>query len=207
MRGIVLLTLMLAAASVWAEPACNVAAVAGEARSGSRPLAKGDALDVGAEIRTGAKGRVRLRCVDGSSLVLGDNTVLTLTEYKAAAGEQARVVSLWLEVGVMGQKVTPGGAGDTKGSWEVHTPSAVTAVRGTEFVVEVNAEQTTAVHVDTGEVEVGGTAKTRSLKHRPPAKLDAKANGTQCTTTAGCTDASAWSPERVQALADRLAGV
>ncbi len=205
MRGVFLSSLLIlsAASSAWAEPACKVAAVTGEARSGARLLAKGDGLEVGVEVRTGPKGRVRLSCVDGSSLVLGDNSVLTLNQYTPAAGDQPRAVSLWLEVGVMGQKVTPGGA---NGSWEVRTPSAVTAVRGTEFVVEVNAEQATAVHVDTGEVEVGGTSKTRSLKHRPPTKLTSKANGTQCTAD-GCSDAAAWAPERVKALADRLAGV
>ena len=191
MRGVFFLFLVLGASSAFAQPVCTVAAVAGEAKSGPKALAVGDTLDEGAEIRTGAKGRVRLRCVDGSSLVLGDNSQLTLTQYQAPKGEQPRAVSLWLEVGVMGQKVTPGGA---NGSWEVRTPSAVTAVRGTEFVVEVNAEQTTAVHVDTCEVEVGGTAKTRSLKHRPPAKLNKKDNGTQCTAAAGCSDASAWTP-------------
>ncbi len=201
---LMILSAASAASSAWAEPVCTVAGVSGEARSAGKLLAKGDGLAEGAEIRTGAKGRVRLRCVDGSSLVLGDNSQLTLTRYAAAAGEQPRTVALWLEVGVMGQKVTPGGA---NGSWEVRTPSAVTAVRGTEFVVEVNAEQTTAVHVDTGEVAVDSTAKTRSLKHRPPAKLDAKTNGTQCTASAGCAEASAWTPDRVKALADRLAGV
>ena len=204
MRAVFLFSMVLSAASsAWADPVCTVGGVSGEARSGAKLLAKGDGLEIGAEIRTGAKGRVRLRCIDGSSLVLGDNSQLTLTEYKAAAGEQPRTVSLWLEVGVMGQKVTPGGA---NGSWEVRTPSAVTAVRGTEFVVEVNAEQATAVHVDTGEVAVDSTSKTRSLKHRPPTRLTGSANGTQCTAS-GCSDAAAWAPARVQALADRLAGV
>jgi hypothetical protein len=201
MRRFVIALMGLAASQAWAQGVCSVAALAGEVRSGARLLALGDVLDAGAEIRTGDKSRVRLRCVDGSSLVLGDQSTLRLTRFTPASAGQPRAVSLWLELGVIGQKVSPGG------SWEVRTPSAVTAVRGTEFVVEVSQEQGTAVHVGQGQVAVESTVKTRSLTPRPPTQLNTQSDGTQCSPTGGCTAASTWSPERVQALEDRLAGV
>ena len=205
MRRILLGLMMgLALAPAWSQSVCSVAGLAGAVHSGAKVLKVGDGLEAGAEIRTGSDGRVRLRCIDGSSLVLGDNSQLKLTSFKAAGGGQPRAASLWLEVGVLGQSVAAGGPGS---SWEVRTPSAVTAVRGTEFIVEVSPEQATAVHVDKGEVAVESTVKTRGLVPRPPTRLDVQINGTQCAASGGCTAAAAWSAERVQAVQSRLGGV
>jgi len=191
--------MMLVALPCAAEAVCDVAALTGEAKSGAKALAVGDKLEVGAEIRTGAKGRLRLRCVDGSSIVLGDATALRISDFRLATPEQPRSASLLLTLGVMGQKVAPGG------SWEVRTPSAVTAVRGTEFFVEVSNEQATAVHVKEGEVAVEASARTRGIAPRPVIRLDKKSDGTSCTPGAGCAVAANWSATRVRALQDRLA--
>ncbi|MBV8500202.1 MAG: FecR domain-containing protein [Paucibacter sp.] len=198
MRSILLTSLMLVAMPSMADPVCEVAALTGEARVGVKLLVVGDKLDAGAEVRTGVKGRLRLRCVDGSSLVLGDATQLKLSEFTPAANGQLRKASLWLELGVIGQKVTSGG------SWEVRTPSAVTAVRGTEFMVEVSGEQATAVHVKEGEVAVEAPSHTRGIAPRPVIKLDRDANGTQCTPRGGCVAAAHWSHDRVRELQDKL---
>jgi len=189
------------AAVAQAAPVCEVAALSGEAKAGPKALKVGDKLDAGTEVSTAAKGRMRLRCVDGSSIVLGDATTLKLAEFKPAADGQPRAATLVLSLGVIGQKVAPGG------SWEVRTPSAVTAVRGTEFFVEVSAEQATAVLVQTGEVAVEGTAKTRGIGPRKPIKLNPDAAGTQCSVAGGCAAAASWTPERVREVQDKLAGI
>jgi len=184
-----------------AAPVCEVAALSGEAKAGSKALKVGDKLEAGAEVSTAAKGRMRLRCIDGSSIVLGDGTTLKLAEFKPAADGQPRAATLVLSLGVIGQKVAPGG------SWEVRTPSAVTAVRGTEFLVEVSDEQGTAVLVQTGEVAVEATAKTRGIGPRKPIKLNPDAAGTQCSVAGGCSAAASWSPERTREVQDKLAGI
>jgi hypothetical protein len=184
-----------------AAPVCEVAALSGEAKSGGQALKVGDKLEAGAEVTTSAKGRMRLRCVDGSSIVLGDGTTLKLAEFKPAADGQPRAATLVLSLGVIGQKVAPGG------SWEVRTPSAVTAVRGTEFLVEVSGEQATAVLVQTGEVAVEGTAKTRGIGPRKPIQLNPDVAGTQCSVAGGCAAAAAWTPERIRAMQDKLTGI
>ncbi|HEY1092146.1 MAG TPA: FecR family protein [Burkholderiaceae bacterium] len=202
LNGALLSGLLLTAlpTTVLAEPACEVAALRGAASSAGRSLAVGARLEAGAEIRTAAQGRVRLRCVDGSTVVLGDATTLRLTRFNAATAGTPRDVALWLEVGVMGQKVAPGGA------WEVRTPTAVTAVRGTEFSVEVTPEQATAVHVQTGQVAVQSSRQTRGIKPAVPVQLDEKATGTQCDASGACSLAAPWSAERVKALNERLGG-
>jgi hypothetical protein len=199
MRTLLLASMVLAAAPCMAEAVCEVAALSGEAHSGAnKTLAVGDKLEAGAEVQTGAKGRLRLRCVDGSSIVLGDATQLRISDFRPAADGQPRSASLLLTLGVIGQKVAKGG------SWEVRTPSAVTAVRGTEFFVEVNNEQGTAVHVEEGEVAVEAPVRTRGIAPRPVIRLDRTANGTHCTNS-GCSPAMAWSPEHVRELQDKLA--
>lgn len=187
-----------------AEPVCEVVAVLGETHlgEGGRALVVGDRLEPGAELRTGASGRLRLRFTDQSTLVVSDNSVLKIEVYDQPAGA-GRKASFLLQLGLIGQKVTPGG------SWEVRTPTAVTAVRGTEFSVEViAANMETAVNVSTGEVSVEAVqAGTRSLQPRSVVTLDTAQSGTQCSPTTGCSVVMTWKPERLKRTQDLLSGV
>lgn len=117
------------------------------ARQGS--VQAGLAVPVGMELRTAKAARLRLQCGDGSVLVMAEQSRLLVEHFEVPAG-QPRMASFLLKLGLLGQKVAP----VTGGHWQVRTPSAVTAVRGTEFLVEVDARQTTQVHVLSGEVAV-----------------------------------------------------
>ncbi|MFN3305083.1 MAG: FecR domain-containing protein [Roseateles sp.] len=193
MRALVLCLSLLGSAA-WAQPACEVAAVQGEAlQADGRPLAAGDRLDVGATLRTGAAGRVRLRCSDGSVVVLADRSQLRIVAY-AAPARPSRAAELLLELGLVGQRVTP----QAGGSWRVRTPTAVTAVRGTEFSVEVADDRATAVHLRAGEVEVAPLDAPQATVRLTPAL-----NGTRCDASR-CDAATAWRAERVARVAQRL---
>lgn len=195
-----LLCLSLLSSTAFAQPACEVVAVSGEAqRVDGKALAVGDKLDVGATLRTGSNGRVRLKFTDGSVLVLADKSQLRIEAFSASAS-QPRAAELLLELGLIGQRVTPSAGG----SWKVRTPTAVTAVRGTEFSVEVGDDRATAVHVKAGEVDVepaGG--QTRGIKPRQPVRLAKGLNGTQCDASQ-CAAAVAWGAARVQRVEQRL---
>lgn len=195
-----LVGLWMIGAAAQAAPVAEVMAVLGEAQVDGKPLAVGAKLEVGAELRTGAKGRVRLKFVDGSSVVVSDASRVRIQKFEPAAGGKPRDATLWLELGLIGQKVAPGGG------WEVRTPTAVTAVRGTEFVVEVGGDQATAVHVQTGQVAVQASSRTRGILPKPPVMLDTQTDGTQCSST-GCDASKRWSGQKVQDLQSRLAGV
>lgn len=204
-RWSVLGLLAIAAGVAGAEPVCEVLAVKGEAMSAARALAVGDRLDAGAEVKTGAGGRVRLRFTDGSTVVVSDNTQLKIARFEQAAGKP-RDASLLLETGLIGQKVAPSAGG----AWEVRTPTAVTAVRGTEFIVEVGTDLATAVNVQSGKVAVeavqsAGGGGTRSLRPRSIVVLEDPLAGTQCNPAAGCSKSVTWSAERVKRAQDRLA--
>jgi len=200
---ILAIALAACAAPALAAPVCEVVAVKGEANAAGQALAVGQQLEVGVEIHTGA-GRVRLRFSDGSMLVVGDHSVLRVARFESGP-DKPRDASLELDVGLIGQQVAkhPGG------SWEVRTPTAVTAVRGTEFMVEVGDDLATAVNVQSGEVKVeavqSAAGGTRSLHPRSIVTLAHTDDGTSCSPTQGCSTVKTWTPDRVKAAQDRLA--
>lgn len=197
---LLLLSLALWSSAAFAQQACEVVAVSGEAqRVDGKALAVGDKLEVGTTLRTGSTGRVRLKFTDGSVLVLADRSQLRIEAFSAPAG-QSRAAEFLLETGLIGQRVTPSAGG----SWKVRTPTAVTAVRGTEFSVEVGDDHKTAVHVKAGEVDVEPAGpQTRGIKPRYPVRLEKKLNGTQCDA-AQCVAAMAWTADRVARVEQRL---
>jgi len=156
-RGRTTCWLALAMAGLAALPAqaqCTVERLQGgvtwqRADGRTQPLRLGQRLVAGDEVRTAAKGRVRLRCADGSSLTMANQSLMRIERFDAAPG-QARWASFWLKLGLIGQTVSP----SPGGRWQVRTPTAVTAVRGTAYLVEVRADQGTDVQVTEGEVAV-----------------------------------------------------
>ncbi|HEY8877850.1 MAG TPA: FecR family protein [Roseateles sp.] len=199
MRSLLLCLSLLSSAAL-AQQACEVMAVSGEARrADGKALAVGDKLDVGTLLRTGAAGRVRLKFNDGSVLVLADRSQLRIEAFSAPASS-SRTAEFLLETGLIGQRVTPSAGGH----WKVRTPTAVTAVRGTEFSVEVGSDNATAVHVKTGEVDVEPAGpQTRGIKPRYPVRLEKNLNGTHCDASQ-CAAAAAWTADKVQRLEQRL---
>lgn len=98
---------------------------------------------VGDSIRTGPDSRADITFTDGSKTRLGANGWLTLQD-QGAKSVHLMFGKLWLKI----QKGT--------GGIRVRTPSAVAAVTGTEFLIEVTPDQTTNVTVLEGSVEVTG---------------------------------------------------
>lgn len=202
---------VLALAAAWpiaalAAPVAEVLAVRGEALSGTRALAVGDRLEPGSDVRTGASGRVRLRFLDGSTVVVSDRTVLKIERFELADARRS-AATLLLESGLIGQKVAPSAGG----SWEVRTPTAVTAVRGTEFSVEAHPDYGTEVNVQSGKVEVEALQSaadgTRSLQPRSRVELDTRLDGTRCNAKTGCNPSMTWTPDRILRTQERLSGV
>lgn len=221
MRSLLMILSLLGGAAL-AEPVCEVAALVGEVQvqdaAGTRSLRVGERLEPGAELRSGPQARVRLRFIDGSTLVLADQSQLRIERFVQGPG-QPREAALLLQLGLIGQQVKPAAGG----SWRVRTPTAVTAVRGTEFSVEVAADLATAVHVSTGAVAVEplpaepadaasapysskapALGQLRGLRKPRPVLLQAVRNGTRCDAQGQCSEAAAWSAERVQQIQQRL---
>jgi hypothetical protein len=194
------LAALLSPASQAADAACEVAALIGSARAGGQSLKLGSPLAVGSEVQTDANSRLRMTCRDGSSMVVGAASRLRIEAFEMN-GAQRSEARFQLAVGLIGQKVAAGGG------WNVRTPTAVTAVRGTEYIVEVKEDQATAVLMQSGSVDVRAAGpQSRSLAAALPLIALAGALGTDCRS-GQCTAAAPWSAERVKALTDRLAGI
>lgn len=182
---------------------CEVAALIGSAQRDGQALQVGSPLAPGDTIETGAASRLRLRCSDGSSLVLAAGSRLRLEQFDLQTDGRRAAARFQLQLGLIGQKVSPGGG------WSVRTPSAVTAVRGTEFAVELLADRSTLVLMQTGVVDVSplkAQARGAPIAALPLVALAASGLGTECRD-GRCAAAAPWSAERVQATLDRLGGV
>lgn len=137
-------------------PVGTVAALIGQAsviRFGAAspaPLAAGMPLFEGDRVRTAEQGRVRIRLVDDSTLQLGEATSLTLGWVLHAPALESRSVVLSVSIGIIRAVV------DTifpRSSFEVETQTAITSVRGTEFIAEAEPDTTGVIALD-GSVTV-----------------------------------------------------
>jgi hypothetical protein len=200
-----------------AAPVAEVLAVRGSVgvvtAGRNEALTVGQALEEGQEIRSASPGRAKLRFIDGSVVVVGDGSSLRIERFRLAAN-QPREASFVLDTGLVSQTVRP----STKGSWTVRTPSVVTAVRGTEFIVDVRSDQQTEVAVQSGAVAVEpapdsvanrlGRSRGFSGQSGPPqVVLDRRNSGTTCSREGDCEASRPWSPDKLRAVNDRLSGV
>jgi hypothetical protein len=100
-------------------------------------------LHPGDAIRTGADGHVRLRLPDGSVLELGPSAGFALSADPDVLGEQISGSILYKIQGFL----------ERLRKLEVHTPSAVTSVRGTEFFLQTSSGAATRLTAVDGKVE------------------------------------------------------
>jgi hypothetical protein len=109
----------------------TVMAVGGEVREGGRDVSVAQTLPQGSQLETGPDGSVALLLADGSVVTLQKLSVLALEEMRRVTGlETAHDMRFKLESGRLQTQVKPHG---DVGRFEIHTPVAVSAVRGTEF--------------------------------------------------------------------------
>lgn len=106
-------------------------------------------LDVGDRVRTGPAGQVTLELPDGSYVVVGENTTFEVEEYRGSGLRDLMRVMLGtvrFHIQKLGGRPNP---------YRVNTPTALIAVRGTEFDVRVDAAaQTTEIRTYEGRVKV-----------------------------------------------------
>jgi hypothetical protein len=84
------------------------------------------------KLRTAAKSKLTVTFRDGSTLVLSESSSYTIDEYSIAATSRIRA-SIALLAGHLRATVEVGLGGVP--DFQVHTPNATTAVRGTEFEI------------------------------------------------------------------------
>ena len=122
-----------------------------------RSTAAGDQVMAGGRIRTGPLSSATLIFCDGSKTVLQDETEVAVVRMSARRdGDRDIVLRQTLGRTYSRVQRAPGPASH----FEIETPAAVAAVRGTEFTTVVAADGTTRVRVTEGLVEVTAQGRT-----------------------------------------------
>ena len=131
-------------------------------------ISEGDALAKGDRIRTGSGARATITFDDDSRIELGPKSFFLLQEAEPkAASMQLTLGSLRAWVAKVASR-----------RFEVRTPTAVCAVRGTEFSIDVNARGHTDVRMFTGLMSVSdGLGNEAMVKERQSIRVTDKGLG------------------------------
>lgn len=123
------------------------------------PLKANDSVMEGATVKTGAQSRMELAMPDGSAVRLGPDSQMTLA--RSYFQEEKRDFSFKLAAGKLWARVRSAVSG-AGGDFKVETPTAVCAVRGTTYAVEVGGDFATALKVYSGKVGVKPVYQTHA---------------------------------------------
>ncbi|HCU36824.1 MAG TPA: hypothetical protein DGT21_15655 [Armatimonadetes bacterium] len=133
-------------------------------RTGNRflPLADTPRVHAGDSLKTGRDGSVTLEWVDGTRLRVEPRTALTVLKCHVNKSEDAEISQFKLDIGTIWIRVIRGLS--QKSKFEVETPTATAAVRGTVFAVTVGNDGRTQVSVLEGAVDVGDDAQVTTVE-------------------------------------------
>lgn len=122
----------------------------------------GQRVVAGARVRTGGDAAALLTFFDGSMTAVEAETEVAIERLGAPRDGAGRVIVLHQERGRTQHRVETAEAAGSR--FEVRSPLAVMAVRGTEFAVTVQEDGTTEVAVSDGLVEVRARRSTIRLQ-------------------------------------------
>jgi hypothetical protein len=124
------------------------------------PAAKGVSLAEGDSLRTGTGAWCDLLFKDGTFVKVDENSETSLRTLKLSAEERIFSFSflkgkaLWMAAKLKGKIAS---------KFEIHTPAAVCAVRGTDFATVVSSSGLTTVGLFDGKVELSSGAVQKDL--------------------------------------------
>jgi hypothetical protein len=136
------------------------------------PAAAGTVLHEGDGIATGPEARVEILCADGSSIVIGPDSAVSVAAYAPAEGGAGRAL-LDLIQGIL--RVTLSGRTPWQ-SYEVRSATAVASVRSTDWIVDATRIKTGVFVVD-GQVAVTGRAGAGEVMLAPGQGTDVLVGG------------------------------
>jgi hypothetical protein len=120
-----------------------------------------DTITQGDWIRTGAIGGIEITFGNEFSIFLRPNTTLEITAARKKSAFYL-MYKLFLEIGKAITKIKQSTGKETR--FEIKTPSAVAAPRGTEFRAGVDTDVTTRLEVLAGKVDVQAAKKKVEVK-------------------------------------------
>ena len=133
----------------------KIVLVVGEAKITGKAVKVGDSVPVGAELATGADGYLYLKTIDNGFLILRPGSVAVVEAYQVDLANPAQSrFKFFLRQGVA-RSISGEAVGKARKNFRFNTPVAAIGVRGTDFSIFTDAEQT-RVAVISGGIVVSG---------------------------------------------------
>ena len=131
----------------------------------------GEKLPEGTKIRVGGNSYLSLQFADGSITRVMSDSVVQLVKIREQGKSLNRVIEL--ERGAVDVSVTPQGDNDKRrkknaNTFEIMTPGAIAAVRGTRYDVTVSDTQNTTSSVTEGTVGIGSRHSAQPAQSMVP---------------------------------------
>ncbi len=128
----------------------------------AQSLAKGQQLTVGDAVVTGPDGNVAISFADGSRLIIRSDSEVIFDILSAWGDTGMADTRMRLQRGRVDAEVAP--ATGPASRYEIHTPAAISAVRGTVYRMHADSDQSVArTEVLTGKVAVSGEGRSRRV--------------------------------------------
>ncbi len=129
------------------------------ARPGAFVIRRNDSVSPGDEIVTGSNGRAVISLSDGSVITVLPNSRVKLKDFRSAHSMREL-----LEITIGRVRVKIHKLGGKPNPYLLNSPAASIAVRGTEFIVDVQSSGETLVAVSEGLVEVASLANQNNKR-------------------------------------------
>lgn len=188
------IALLASTVMAWADPVAQVVKLSGNAtvtrENATAPLIIGAALEAGDRLATDANGRVRLQLLDGSVINLGSLSEFEIENVASNGAGTDREVGLDLFSGALRAFAAPA---TPKSRFEIRTPRAITAVRGTEWGIRTTSDQSDVL-VMSGRVGV----RKNEISGQSAISLTRTLGVT--VTDAGLGQITRWPQDQVDAL-------
>lgn len=188
------IALLASTAMALADPVAQVVKLSGGAtvtrENAAAPLILGTALEAGDRLATDANGRVRLQLIDGSVINLGSQSEFEIDSVASNGPGTDREVGLELVIGALRAFAAPA---TPQSRFEIRTPRAVTAVRGTEWGILATPTQSDVL-VMSGRVGV----RKNEISGKSAISLTRTLGVT--VTDAGLGQITRWPQDQVDAL-------
>ena len=121
-------------------------------------IARGDTLAVGDRVVTALRSAISFEFADGTQLLVGPDSEVVFDALSTFQGQGMLDTRIRLQRGRLENRVKPISSPD--GRYEIHTPAAVTVVRGTQFRMAADEDGLSRSEVTEGLVNVSAEGET-----------------------------------------------
>ena len=163
----------------------------------------GMALYPGDQITTGKAAEVQFVLPPGRQFRLGPEAQVSIDELSSSEGDDQQPV-MRLVLGYLWSKIEK--LRGRKAAFDLHTPTAVMGLRGTEFETVVSLDAASLVSVDEGRVEVDADGETVLVEQgkMTEVEFEGKPSPPSPTVSEETRDWQAWREKRVEGTLQKL---